>query len=400
MGAVPESGTGPTETIARTSPALRWWGRIVGLVVVGLIGWWLWSLSASTEPLDALPAVNPSRDETEPADVVESTRSEVSGEQAESKGQPDIETVGNPAPVLGEIVQFDLLIGTSGRPSVLDLDSGQVQHFEGNRVVPHTVTGRWLLVLHGSRTAALGLEDLAATPTQLSFGPTTRFDIAHPQQRTDGSAWLWLFDDNGVGFPELALVDVATSEIVERGLSPQETSLGYSGQTYLNEGPMLLSALSGGVYELSGGGFVQVADGRLVAADESRALVETCDRVLRCAAQWLDRRTWGPMDLMLPQEKVDGATFLNGTDWLWLINYGDQPGRQRIFNVTTGQLVEIDGTGGTEHDLGPAVSPDGRWLATVGSEPDTIQLLELDSGNETRIGGLREVSGPLLFVGR
>ena len=76
--------------------------------------------------------------------------------------------------------------------------------------------------------------------------------------------------------------------------------MGYSGQTILTEGPVLLSDRSGGVYESTGERFVQVADGRLVAADDQRALVETCDQRLRCESRWFDRQTWEPVDLGLP----------------------------------------------------------------------------------------------------
>ncbi|MCP5031851.1 MAG: hypothetical protein GY939_08615, partial [Actinomycetia bacterium] len=47
------------------------------------------------------------------------------------------------------------------------------------------------------------------------------------------------------------------------------------------------------------------------------------------------------------------------------------------------------------YELSPAISPDGRWLATASA--GEVQFVELETGREIRVEGVRDVVGPVIF---
>ena len=399
-----QRGAEQSERIAKNSVGPQRFGALVGLVVVGLIAWSVWSLATSNEAPDSPSSSTPTARQSE-SSVALTTAVEGEDDESGRSSVPEIEIV---VPVdlavdPDEVFDFDLLLVNGGRRTVLNLGSGQIQDFEGSEVQALAVTGQWLLVRDiKGRAAVLALDDLAGSPRELSPEVGAWFEVVDRGQRSDGTVWLRLYDGNEAGreVAELVRVDVASGEIVESALTPEQLSLGYSDQTFLSEGPVLLSDRSGGVYELMGEGFVLVADGRLVAADVQRALVETCDQRLRCESHWFDRHSWEPVDLGLPPERIRNGGFVNRTDWLLLVDSEAFQG-YRLFNVVTSQLVEVDDP--IFHFLNlaglvPAISPDGRWLAPVLNPPNTIRLIELSTGAEITIRGFQDVFGPVLFL--
>ena len=199
------------------------------------------------------------------------------------------------------------------------------------------------------------------------------------------------------------LVDIASGDVVERITTPEGASpfylLGLSdGSSPMR--PMLITGVSGGVYESAGDGYTQVADGRLLAADKIRALIETCDARLQCVKQWLDRSTWEPIDLAVPQEQVFMAGFVNGSDWLLLSDWRRNPPKAHLLNVVSGQEIELETFNQSYPSIQPTISSDGRWLAiTIGSgTASMIQIEELSTGTTFLIEGVDRPSGVLLFI--
>ena len=217
------------------------------------------------------------------------------------------------------------------------------------------------------------------------------------RQRDDGRARFALSESSGL--PRLALVDLARREIVEEVAYPDSASHLYQIPASHLSGTRLVTAISGGVFEDQGNGFRLVADGRLIAADEQRALVETCDDRLRRSMQWLDRETWQPTDLAVPTESIDVGILVNGTDWLLDFGYAQDQTRN-LLNIVTGKQVEVPVSLSTFNNLNHplAISPDGRWLALAST--GEVTLLNLESEEAIVIDGLEDVAGPVLFIER
>ncbi|MCP4960143.1 MAG: hypothetical protein GY925_12855, partial [Actinomycetia bacterium] len=376
-----------------------------------MISWSAWSLatgsdaatdSDSASPEAATPdeAADPDTEETD-VEAATGADQETSTTQRTTTSQTSpIEIVDIPAPILGEEVGYDLIISTSSRPAILNLDSGEIRYTEGSRATPLAVTGDWLIVRTANdRPAAFRLDDLAADPTQLPFSPSTWPQLIDYRQRDDGKAWFSVYGDTGPGLPETVLVDIASGAIVEEVAVPGQIRFYFGGLPVASGRSMIFSPLSGGVCEDSGSGFRFVADGRLIVGDARRALVEACDARLRCSSQWLDRETWQPIDLAVPDESIDGGILINGTDWLTYFTF-DLGSTADLLNIVTGQRVTIPGASDGQYEYdgqGPAISADGRWMAT--SSVGEVRLIELETGRETIVDGLRDVaSGGLVFV--
>lgn len=391
-----------TETAVVRSPNWRRWLLITGVFLAGVVGWSAVSSSPPPESENESAAIN--SDSATTKSTAEDTSGDTTSTTVRSPGSTalndsEIEPVGDGGPLLDEDVGYQLIIGVSGgRPSILDLDSGELRHSEdGGGFGPLAVSGEWLIGRQLDHISALPLDDLGAEPTQFSFPGYS--DLADRQNRSDGRVWLWLFDDEP-GQPELVLVDIASDEVVERSTTPEGVFPGFFFGPFAGASPMIVTGVSGGVYESAGDGFTQVADGRLLAADDVRVLVETCDARLQCSKQWLDRGSWQPIEFVVPDERIDSGTFVNGSDWL--LHFSWTSGRApSLLNVVSGQQVELDGSN-NGWETQPAISPDGRWLATVTGigTASMIQIEELATGTTFQIGGVERPSGDLLFIER
>ncbi|MCP3989273.1 MAG: zinc ribbon domain-containing protein [Actinomycetia bacterium] len=405
------------QRVVKVNPGPRRWMAIVGIVCAGLIGWSAWGLatgsngetgSASPEAAAAEDAGGPEGDdpdgddgpetEDEAAAATETSRTTSTTTERTTTSEPSqVETVAASAPILGEEVGYHLIVGTIDRPAILDLNSGQIRYAEGSRADPLAVTGNWLIAGRSDRPFILDLTDLEADPLQFPFPNSSWFEIPDRRQRDDGRVWVRI-SDMGLSTPSIVLVDAATGEIVDERETPDGASFNYFSRTLSQEGPLLVSASAGGVYEERGGGFNRVADGYVIVADERRALVETCDGELRCASHWLDRQTWRLIDLVAPEGQDSFTSFVNGTDWLLAIEFNSNGPIAHIFNVVTGQKVDLSYSENElfgYYELSPAISPDGRWLATASA--GEVQFVELETGREIRVEGVRDVVGPVIF---
>jgi hypothetical protein len=398
FGAEADSEILTEQAVTKNGPSPRRWMTVAGVVGGGLAAWLVWSLATGSGS-----APEAASDEPSPTTVAAPTTSTTESSSTTTTPAPVpvvIETVGVPAPILGEELGYDLIIGTNGRPAVLNLDSGEIRYAQGGRTVPLAVSGDWLIVQGSDRPHVLPLDDLGADLADLPFSPEVWVESVDDRQRHDGRARFALSESSGL--PRLALVDLARNEIIEEtAYYPDSVHYLTQTQVSLTDGSRLISPISGGVYEERGNDFLLVADGRLIVADEHRALVETCDDRLRCSMHWLDRETWQPADLAVPADPFDLAILANGTDWLVTISHGPGPGpNHNLLNIVTGQQVEIpiglSAFNNLDHSL--AISPDGRWLALAST--GEVKLLDLESGEEIVVDGLRDVAGPVLFIER
>ncbi len=380
------------------------------LLLAAVIGWAAWSGPSEVESAESPSSTTTSTSST-PTSVPDTTStterpSSTAGSQTTipttlgdgpTRGQ-----LGDGTPLLGESTGLRLVIGHNvNRPTVLDLDTGEVLLAPKTSAViqPTAVAGEWLIGQRDGGLVAVPLDDLAAEPVTMLPGGLSRGQLVMPPQspRQDGLVWIVEYGD-----PErtLQLVDLATGRSVAQGpkidadapvwvLSPPSSS----------GAPALLGHLSGGVYEAGAEGYRRVGQGRLMAADDTRVLVEACDDYLQCRLSWFDRETWESLDLASPASGGDQITFVGGTDWISVLDYGFDGLTLQLLNVETGARYEIE-----ERDIdpmvygnaGPAISPDGRWLARqYGLD---ITIVDLESGTEYSIDRVGSTPASLMLT--
>ncbi len=391
-----------TEVTTEGGVDRRWMLIAVGLFAV-LVGWSLWSGGSGEPPA----ATDELAEESSPTTTSATTSSTTTSEPTTSSTQPRTTTtigdspsfslVGDGRPLLGETTGLRLVLGrTSYRPSVLDLDSGQLitSPTSPGSFTPLVTSGDWLVVRVNDRLHALPLADLAADPVDLRPGGFSSWlDLADTVPRTDGKVWLIEYLDPSA---RLVLVDLATGTEVE---SIEE--LDVYGRTqwavaHSSLVPALIDPAGGGVYEADGDRYRQTVDGRLVVADDRRVLIEICDDRLDCRRQWFDRRTWEPVDLVVPPEDASNLAFVNGSDWLALTWYTSTDATATLFNVSTGMSRELSSYDPYIGAQRPTVSADGRWLAEADGQD--LVIISLERGDEWRFDGLVAYGDSMLFT--
>jgi hypothetical protein len=367
---------------------------VAGVLCGVVLAWSAWALTIGGA---ASPDETDDAKSDEAADGPSTTTSQPTTTTESTAASEQLQLGPMAAPILGEEVGYDLIVATNDRPAILDLDSGAIRYAEGSRADPLTVTGHWLIANRNDKPFILDLDDLEADPIQLPFPADVWLQLADSRQRDDGLAWFQLSSPDSYG-PSVILVNVGTGEVVEEVARPEGAELRAWFPIIPFDGSTLLATPTGGVYEAQGGDVRQVADGYLLVADDRRVLVTTCDDRLRCTMHWLDRETWQPVDLAVPEEFDGSGRFVNGTDWAVLFDFNDLGPRGYLFNVVTGRRVELPEQAEDPFlhvGHGIAVSPDGRWLATAST--DEVQLMELATGREIVVTGLTDVVGPAIF---
>lgn len=306
-------------------------------------------------------------------------------------------------PVLDDEVDYDLLIGTDGRPVVIDLATGDVHRPEGGLAEPIGHTGEWLVVRRNGGIFALPLSDLSAEPVAVTDGSYEFVDL-YPTGGgdDDGLVWLWGFDDDTDFRPRLILAEVGTQQELAHPLDGMTDIVWTPFGLYPDPEAALFTARTGGVYEATAEGDARLVDGRLVAADERRMLVEQCDDRFDCGYRWFGR-DGRPLELALPSWPADTGHFLNGTDWLATALFGGPEPERRLLNVETGQVVEppevVDDPSATLNEpSAPAVSPDGRWLAIPDPQADSVEILNPATGSSIVLEIDADVRPSALFV--
>lgn len=300
---------------------------------------------------------------------------------------------------------YDLLVATTGRPARLDLDTGTVTYVEGTRVFPQFVWRSWLIVGSGSNVdlARLPLNDLGADPEPLLEAEGAVYShVVSPVSRIIETGQLWISVTAGVTAGEptetLHLVDIETGAVLdEREADPEGWRLANADR----EG--LFTAPTGGIYQATGDTYRRVTDGRILASDSRRALVQTCNDELECRLRWLDGQSWEPLDLIVPEDQEAWYSMIPDTDWIFAPNFEAfaGPTSGELFNVATGEVMEVDlpqVTSSGISSLTPAVSPDGRWLATRGEDTKFLEFRDLASGDTVSIVLEDRIAGPIFFI--
>ncbi len=362
------------------------------MVVAAIVGWSLVAGDGADESAEAEAAQPAEAEAAQPAEASTTERTtttpptNAASVAPPAMDAPTVTVIGDGSPLLGEPTGFRLVIGqTSGGPTVLDLDSGELIRAprQTRGFDPMMISGRWMVGQRADQLMALSTDDLAAPPVALEspsdLGWTQVIDLT---PRPDGLAWLFRFE----AASQLVLTDLATGTAVD---SAVDTALGrvfdpFGGPNVASFGsgssPPIVDSRAGGIYELGDGGFRQVAVGQVMAANDRQALVESCDTAMSCRRRWLDRTTWEPLDLALPPDDADSIDFVGGSDWLLVARYSANASIE-LFDVTTGRTRDLesnyyDGFNGRT----PAVSDDGRWLAQEGG--GALMIVDLDSGEE------------------
>jgi hypothetical protein len=417
-------GRETAEDVVRHGRAVTgFWLPLLGTMAVIAVGWGIWAALAGSgsEMVDPMTAPD-SRSEVEPVNNelgssdVDDADDPAGGDEspvdraeiaATSEIGPD---VGSDGPILGSDVDYDLLVGTSERPAVVDLDSGKVRYADGGRFEPVAVSGSWLVGRAGSSVSTsaeldiLPLDDLGADPTRLlEDDPQLEYmDVLMQAEARPGRLWVTVYYaiDGGLG-QALRLVDLVSGSLVDHPLAGDtSSSMGFRG-IFPDTGGGLVTSPAGGVYTVTGDGFQFVTEGRLLAADADRALVESCDEGLRCTRRWLSRDSWQPLDLVAPDRDDAAVWVVPGTDWVFVTGLvsTDSPG---LLNIETGQTAPMGSAEvpGSEFVGPPAVSPDGEWLAEPGEDHQTVVLRRLATGEtkEITIDGTAAAQGPFFFV--
>jgi len=317
-------------------------------------------------------------------------------------GQP----AANTAPLLGRDVDYKLLISTTGRPAVLNLNNGEVQYSEGSRVHPLAVSGGWLVVetTTASGTASLPLDDLGADPVTLLDKQDILFTNIPPPLGPTIPGQLWVIayrraeENRDEIRPSLHLVDLPSGAIIDHPLAGEiPLTANRLSDRFADENGGLITSQSGGVYAVTVDGYQQVTEGRLVTATATRALIETCDSTLTCRQVWLDRNTWQPLDLSAPSDLQPLVIAVPGTDWVFTSRLSNT-GPASLFNIRTDQTVDLRRSEFATSLVLPAVSPDGIWLAEPEEDSQTLTLRNLTTGDTTLVTLDDSIEGPMFFI--
>jgi len=300
---------------------------------------------------------------------------------------------------------YDLLIATTGRPSRFDLDTGEVTFVEGSRVFPIFVWESWLIVGDGSAVgvARLPIRDLGADPEPFveEDGGASGYVVTPISKAVEtGQMWIAVTTGFDIGEPTetLYLIDIETAAILDQREADSEAWELAGAQ---RDG--LFNAPTGGVYQAVGDTYQRVTDGRVLVSNDERVLVETCDDGLRCTLQWLDSQTWGPLDLVVPADHDALYLPMPGNDWIFSPTFERHSGPTsgQMLNIATGETLQVDlpeQTIAGPFPPTPAVSPDGRWLATRGEDTKQLVFRDLDTGDAVYIELEESIAGPMFFI--
>ncbi|MEZ5228797.1 MAG: zinc ribbon domain-containing protein [Acidimicrobiales bacterium] len=396
-------GTTSTVTnVATTEGIDRRWMVAVGALLIAVIGWSVSSgrSNEATPGEDQRGAELGDDTTTTTVPPTTSTGGPTTTKRTTTTTEPEPPTVtivGDGGPLVGEPTGLRLIIGANSyRPSILDLDTGELvtASRSGGGLDPQLVSGEWLVARQSERLVAVPLDDLGADPvTLLPENSSPWLDLADLTPRTDGRAWVYTYDENAT----LMLVDLATGEPIDEAFADGHVRPGVVRFALgTSDGPLLVDHAGGGVYEYTEGRYRQVSEGHLIVADDRRALVESCDDELVCRREWFDRRTWQPAPLEVPSSRADEISFLNGSDWMILYQWGREPSAE-MFNVVTGRQRPLvtDPYSGFVGER-PVVSTDGRWgAATISGD---LVIVDLASDAEWHFDDIGLYSNQSVFT--
>lgn len=414
-----DTSSGAETVVSHVQRGRQFW---LPIVAIGLVALGIWGLAArgSTseseqaapagerdEPEVVIPEVEP--DHPTPNETANSSDDE-NPDLSTSTTAPESATTPSEsepmAPILGQSVGYDLLVSTDGRPVIIDLDQGKITAHEGGRIHPVAITGQWLILESrtGSYPEKLPLDDLGGDPIPVLVDQELGFANAMPTigEPEPGTMWFALYRENANGssfIPSLELVDLASGETIFHPLAAEGVqTIDLFGGRYANGPEGLMTGPSGGVYQARQDGYRLVAaDGRLIAADQTRALVETCDARMSCERAWFDTATWEPLDLRIPDRRAFLTYLMPPTDWVLTVGLADLT-QATMLNIATGRTLDLKLPESPSSLPVPAVSPDGRWLAQVDQDNRSVFFRDLLNGNTTTQTFEEPIEPPLFFI--
>lgn len=283
---------------------------------------------------------------------------------------------GSVGPLLGQESGLTLIVGAAGGLTVVDLDTGELQRFDGFRGHPRGMLGTVVVLGDNDGSGGPGLFDLArpeAGPIRLVEGPSWG-EVAWIE---DDRVWIYLESHTGSGHTlELAAFDRTGTKVEVRDVDEASYGWGPFGSTHAFT---LVNDMAGGLYRLEDDRYRRVSTGHALAIGERLALVRECDEVRRCLNHWYDTETFEVLDLPVPEGRSNQSQLqiLGGDRWLLDWNWGSNS--LRLIEVATGaeRQLGVD----ARASIGPfgpqvALSPDGRWLLEPGTE--TWYVVDLD----------------------
>ncbi len=336
-------------------------------------------------------AAEPSTDEGEEGDAIDS------GAGSVGDSMPEVVLV-DP---LGPDADYGLIIGTQAGLTTFDAGRGELTHHPGTTGEPVAVSdGRVVLVRQrfSDSIVALELDDLSGEARPFSNVVTgSQFLLA------DSTSGLVLIETFGPTGQSIEVMDIATQEVVKHPLDDLTVAdlLGWSLPHLRSADEVIFSPTVGGVYVQSTDGARLVAPGGMQVTDGDRLLVETCDDAYVCSRAWYDI-DGQPLELIVPSDP-ERLSFAIGTDWVASrLRFGDGVETLVLTNIVTGDVVRVQGTetisDGFRPEEAPAISPDGRWLATASFPRSEVELRNLITDEIRVIPLSAQYVGGLLFT--
>jgi acyl-CoA synthetase (AMP-forming)/AMP-acid ligase II len=196
------------------------------------------------------------------------------------------------APLLGEPSGFDLIVSTSQRTYVLDLDTGETAPFPSDGVARIDADGLFATDGDGvTRWHPFPLDGGAGVP--VTDFPRQELLRVPGADRTYTVHW-----DEETGVPHVRLVTLADGAVTQSFDLPREAGYAFAVETGL------VIAAGGDTYLATGSAISRVATGELMAAGGRTAYLRRCDERLRCGLVAHDVVTGGEKVWPDPVERI------------------------------------------------------------------------------------------------
>ena len=284
-------------------------------------------------------------------------------------------------PVLGSEVGLEVWFGGDALVSRLDLDSGDLLTLDF-RAYPVLATGDHLVLFDAGSAEFVvldrrrPLDDVRTLTVDGGFvvdavAPASAPNTVWVADRGEPDSVDWRL----VGLEVMAPIASTTTEAVSTFRLPYRVDVA---------APPTLDVGDGKILVRRGAGHEPWLDGRLLAHDTSRALVEQCDAQGECRQQWFDIDTGKVLDLPGPTTVLDQTEVLGR----WLHTRTRDNTQSVLVEIETGrELDTLQRVTARQFD----VAPDGLWGAFTGAQQ--LRLTDLTTGESINAPGVSQRLG-------